>query len=87
MKVFIKGKPNWARVAVKDGKRVIVERKAYGYAMGHSYDIAEAEAKEMIDREIAVVWSAAKGHPITSDEFKAAATAKQVKAKAAPKAD
>ncbi len=61
MRLYIKGKTNWVKMGVKDGKKVIVEKKAYGYARGQSYDIEDkALAEEMLDREIAVVWKSGK---------------------------
>lgn len=82
MRVFIKGKTNWARTAIKDKKSVIVERKTYGYGRGHSYDIDNVKlAEEMIDRDIAVPWKKDK-HPIP----KAEKLANIAKAKTAVKA-
>lgn len=86
MRVFIKGKPNWARTAIRDKKSVIVERKAYGYARGHSYDIEnEKLVEEMIDREIAVPWKKDK-HPIPKAEKQANIAKAKIAAKAAAKA-
>jgi len=71
-------------MGVVDKKSAIVEKKAYGYARGQSYDIEDAKlAAEMIDREIAVPWKEGK-HPIPKTEVLAEIAKKKAPAKKAP---